>query len=54
METGKYNNLISLSIGIFIIITCSLMAYIAEKYYFSKQKDIRTKNALNKQRDKSK
>lgn len=54
METGQYNNLISVSIAVFIIITCLVIAYLSEKYFFSKQKDIRTKDALNKQNTKSK
>lgn len=46
METGRYNNLISVSIGVFIIITCLLITYLAEKYYFSRQPYRKTKDIL--------
>lgn len=48
MESGYYNNMISVSIAAFIIVSCLITAYLAQKHIFGKKKH-RTKDALNNQ-----
>lgn len=52
MGSGQYNNIISVSIGVLIIVTCTVTAYLSQKHFFSKQK-YKTKNALNKQNNQN-
>lgn len=38
MEYGKFNNLISIVIGVSIILICCVISYISQKKIFNKEK----------------
>ncbi|MDF2881211.1 MAG: hypothetical protein K0R54_1768 [Clostridiaceae bacterium] len=50
MQNIGINNLISICIGLFIILCCSLISYLFQKHLFSKYKD-KVKNIISKDKN---
>lgn len=50
MENIGFNNLLSIFIGIFIILCCSLISYVFQKHFFSRYKN-KVKNIISKDKD---